>query len=154
MRRVLLLLFSACAFLFARPATGENEAIAAVQQLFDAMATHNADGARMLFTAGATLVAVRANGAVSTSTSEEFVAHVGAAKEGWLERMWNPRVLIHGGLAVVWADYDFHLGGKFSHCGVDSVTLVNISGGWKISGIAYTMETSGCAPSPLGPPKK
>jgi hypothetical protein len=68
--------------------------------------------------------------------------------------MWNPKVLIHGGLAVVWADYDFHLNGKFSHCGVDSVTLVTVSGAWKISGIAYTMETSECTPSPLGPPKK
>jgi hypothetical protein len=154
MQRVLLLLLSGCAFLFAGPATGENEAIATVQQLFDAMAAHNADATHALFTPGATLVAVRANGAVSTSTSEEFVAHVGTAKQPWLERMWNSKVLIHGGLAVVWADYDFHLNAKFSHCGVDSVTLVNISGGWKISGIAYTMETSGCAPSPLGPPKK
>ena len=128
--------------------------MATVQRLFDAMASHNADAARGLFTPGATLTAVRANGSVLNSTSKEFVTHVGAAKEPWLERMWNPKVLIRGGLAVVWAEYDFHLNGKFSHCGVDSVTLVNASGEWKISGIAYTMETSGCTPSPLGPPKK
>jgi hypothetical protein len=153
MRRFLLLLFSICAFVFGAPALDENGAIETVQRLFDAMASHNVDAARALFTPGATLVAVRANGAVSTSTSEEFVAHVGAAKEPWLEQMWNPKVLIHGGLAVVWAEYDFHLNGKFSHCGIDSVTLAKASEGWKISGIAYTMETSGCAPSPLGPPK-
>jgi hypothetical protein len=134
--------------------TDEKGAIATVQRLFDAMATHNANDAAALFTPGAALTAVRTNGAVSNSKSQEFVAHVGAAKDAWLERMWNPRVLIHGGLAVVWVDYDFHLNGKFSHCGVDSVTLVKISGEWKISGIAYTMETSGCTPSPLGPPKK
>jgi Domain of unknown function (DUF4440) len=143
LRLWLVLLFSSCAFLFASPAPDKNGAIATVQRLFDAMASHNTDAARALFTPGATLVAIRANGAVSNSTSEEFVAHVGTAKEPWLERMWNPKVLIHGGLAVVWADYDFHLNGRFSHCGVDSVTLVNISGAWKISGIAYTMETSG-----------
>jgi uncharacterized protein DUF4440 len=154
MRRVLVLLFSSCAFLLPSTAADENGAIATVQRLFDAMATHNAEAARVLFTPGAGLTAVRANGAVSNSTSEEFVAHVGAAKEPWLERMWNPKVLIHGGLAVVWADYDFHLNGKFSHCGIDSVTLVKTSDQWKISGIAYTMEMSGCAPSPLGPPKK
>jgi hypothetical protein len=151
---VIALLFSSYAFLFASPAPDENGAIATVQQLFDAMASHHADAARALFTPGATLVAVRANGAVSNSTGEAFAAHVGAAKEPWLERMWNPKVLIKGGLAVVWAEYDFHLNGKFSHCGIDSVTLVKASEGWKISGIAYTMETSGCAPSPLGPPKK
>jgi Domain of unknown function (DUF4440) len=154
MRKALLLLFSTSAFVFGAPVPDENGTIATVQRLFDAMAMHNVDAARELFTPGATLVSVRANGAVSNSTSEQFVAHLGAAKEPWLERMWNPKVLVHGGLAVVWAEYDFHLNGKFSHCGVDSVTLVNISGGWKISGIAYTMETSGCAPSPLGPPKK
>lgn len=130
----------------------EHEAIATVQRLFDAMATHNAEAARALFTPGAELTMVRANGEFSNSTSEQFVAHVGAAKESWLERMWNPKVLIRRRLAVVWADYDFHLNGKFSHCGVDSVTLVKRSGEWKISGIAYTMETAGCTPSPLGPP--
>lgn len=154
MRRVLLLLIASCAIAFGGPVSDENGAIATVQRLFDAMATHNAEAARALFTPGATLVTVRANGAVSNSTSEQFVTHVGAAKERWLERMWNPKVRIRGGLAVVWADYDFHLNGKFSHCGVDSMTLVNVSGAWKISGIAYTMETSGCAPSPLGQPKK
>ncbi|MGI8961976.1 MAG: DUF4440 domain-containing protein [Bryobacteraceae bacterium] len=154
MRRALLSLFSTFAFLFAAAAPDENGAKATVQQLFDAMAAHNANAARLIFTPGAILTAVRPNGSVSNSTSEEFAAHVGAAKESWLERMWNPKVLIQGGLAVVWADYDFHLNGTFSHCGVDSVTLVNISGAWKISGIAYTMETSGCAPTPLGPPKK
>jgi len=117
---------------------GENKAIATVQELFDAMAAHNAAAAMALFTAGAVLTAVRPNGEVSNSTSEHFTAHLGAAKEAWLERMWNPKVLIRGGLAVVWADYDFHLSGRFSHCGADSVTLVNTSGTWKISGIAYT----------------
>jgi hypothetical protein len=132
----------------------ESVAIATVQRLFDAMATHNAEAVRALFTPSAGLTMVRANGEFSNSTSEQFVTHVGAAKEPWLERMWNPKVLIHGGLALVWADYDFHMNGKFSHCGVDSVTLVKSSGKWKISGIAYTMETSACTASPLGPLKK
>ncbi len=56
-----------------------------------------------------------------------------------------------GGIAVVWAEYDFHLNGKFNHCGVDQVNLLKTGAGWKIMGIAYTSETSGCAPSPLGP---
>ncbi len=152
MRPVLLLAFASCVFMSAAPVPDENGAITTVQRLFDAMATHNASDAKALFTPDAVLTAVRANGAVSNSTSEEFVAHVGAAKNAWLERMWNPKVLMHGGLAVVWAAYDFHLNGKFSHCGVDSVTLAKISGAWRISGIAYTIETSGCTPSPLGPP--
>ncbi len=139
---------------FGGAASDENDATATVQRLFDAMAAHNADAARAVFTPGAELLAVRANGQISKSTGEEFASHVGAAKDAWVERMWNPKVLISGRLAVVWADYDFHLNGNFSHCGVDSVTLVKASGEWKISGIAYTTEKSGCAPSPLGTPKK
>jgi Domain of unknown function (DUF4440) len=154
MRRFVVLCFAGCAFVFAAQAPDEAEAVATVQRLFDAMATHNADAARGLFTSNAVLTAVQANGKVANSASEQFVAHLGAAKEPWLERMWNPKVLIRSGLAVVWADYDFHLNGAFSHCGVDSVTLVKTSETWKISNIAYTMEISGCTPSPLGPPRK
>lgn len=154
MRRVLLLLSASCAFIYSAAGSEETDAIATAQHLFDAMAAHNADAARALFTPGAPLTSIRANGEISNSTSEQFVSHVGAAKDTWLERMWNPKVLIRGSLAVVWADYDFHLNGKFSHCGVDSFTLVKGSEGWKISAVAYTTETSGCEPSPLGPPKK
>ena len=50
------------------------------------------------------------------------------------------------------APYDFHRDGEFSHCGVDAFTLVRTESGWKISGGVYTVETEGCAPSPLGPP--
>ena len=152
MRRFLFLYLAV--FATAGPLSDEKEAITTVQRLFDAMTAHAADAARALFVPGAPLTAVRADGTVSNSTSEQFVSHVGAAKEPWLERMWDPKVLVRGGLAVVWTEYDFHLNGTFSHCGVDSVTLVKTAGQWKISGIAYTMEKTGCAPSPLGPPKK
>ncbi len=147
-------MFVCCALLRAAEGSEEKDVIATAQRLFDAMAAHNADTARALFTPGAPLTAVRVNGEISNSTSEQFASHVGAAKDAWLERMWNPKVLMRRGLAIVWADYDFHLNGKFSHCGVDSFTLVRGQEGWKISAVAYTTETSGCAPSPLGPPKK
>src|SRR5690349_19810278 len=80
MHKVLLLLFSSCAFVFGASLPDESGAIATVQRLFDAMAMHDAAAARELFTPGATLVSVRANGAVSNSTSEQFVARWGAAK--------------------------------------------------------------------------
>jgi hypothetical protein len=116
------------------------------------MAAHNADAARALFTPEATLLSVRSDGTPVTTPHEQFVQRVGSSKDAWLERMWKPTVLMHGGIAVVWAEYDFHLNGKLNHCGVDSVNLLKTPNGWKISGIAYTSETSGCAPSPLGPP--
>lgn len=118
------------------------------------MSAHNADAARALFMPGAMLMAVHANGDVSNSTSEQFAIHIGEATEPWVERTWDSKVLVDGPLAVVWANYDFHLNGKLTHCGVDSITLVKRSAEWKIAGITYTMRTSGCETSPLGPPAK
>jgi len=69
-----------------------------------------------------------------------------------VERMWNPTVLVRGRIAMVWADYDVYVGGKFGHCGIDAFTLLKTDAGWKISGIQYTSETQGCKPNPLGPP--
>jgi hypothetical protein len=123
--------------------------VAVAQQLFDAMARHDADAARALFVPGAMLVSARPDGTASTVTFEKWVQQMGASKDAWLERMRKPEKLEHGSVAVVWGEYDFHLNGKFSHCGIDSFSLVKTSAGWKIAGIADTRETSGCSPDPL-----
>ncbi len=140
--------------LLARAASNDtgNPAIA-VQHLFDAMASHNVEAARALFTPAAALTAVRADGTARVIPHEQWLHHLSESKDQWLERMWNPKVLEHGAIAVVWADYDFYLNGKLSHCGVDSVDLLKTSAGWKISGMFFTHETVNCPPSPLGTPR-
>ena len=127
---------------------------ATVQSLFNAMSAHNVEAARSLFIPEATLIAVRSNGTVAVTPHEQWLDHLAKSKDAWLERMWNPKVLEHNSIAVVWAEYDFHLNGKFSHCGVDSVDLLKTPTGWKISGVSFTSETSNCPESPLGPPAK
>jgi hypothetical protein len=128
--------------------------LAIAQQLFDAMARHDAVAANQLFIPGATLTSVNPDGKPSSLPFEKWTSIMGASKDTWLERIWKPVVMEHGEVAVVWAEYDFHLNGKFSHCGVDSFSLIKTASGWKISGISDTRETTGCAPSPLGPPAK
>jgi hypothetical protein len=59
---------------------------------------------------------------------------------------------VSGGIARVWAPYDFWRGATFSHRGVDAFDLVMTESGWKISGATYTVEPRDCQPSPLGPP--
>ena len=133
----------------------EAGAVAAVQALFDAMAARDGDAIRGLLTEGATFVAAAetADGVrVRESTGEEFAASIGQPGPALLERLWDPHVMVQGPIAVVWTPYDFHVDGRFSHCGIDAVSLVQSSEGWKISSIAYTRETEGCEPSPLGPP--
>ena len=133
----------------------EAGAVAAVQALFDAMAARDGDAIRDLLTEGAvfTATAETAEGVVvRESTGAEFAASIGQPGPALLERMWDPHVMVQGPIAVVWTPYDFHVDGQFSHCGIDAVSLVQPGDGWKISSIAYTRETTGCEPSPLGPP--
>ncbi|MBV8821095.1 MAG: nuclear transport factor 2 family protein [Acidobacteriaceae bacterium] len=150
-RFTVLCLILGCVPMFAQ-STDEKAATATVQKLFDAMAAHDSDAARAVLIADGRIVAVRENGAVSNSTQEQFAARLSTIKEPIIERMWQPKVLVQGRLAQVWAEYDFWRSGKFSHCGIDSVSLVKTEEGWKISGISYSMLTTTCSPSPLGPP--
>lgn len=129
----------------------EVQATAAVQHLFDAMAAHDGPAIRAAFVKDARLFSVRADGTVSSSAVDTFAARIGAAKEAYLERMWEPKLLIRGAIAQLWAPYDFHRDGKFDHCGIDSVSLVKVEGAWKIAGISYTSEKENCPISPLGP---
>lgn len=87
-----------------------------------------------------------------TRTHREYVEAMPGRSERVLERMWDPTVLVHGDVAVVWTPYDFHVDGRFSHCGVDAFSLLRGKEGWKIAGVVFTMEPDECEPSPLGPP--
>lgn len=65
--------------------------------------------------------------------------------------MWAPQVSIAGRLASLWAPYDFHRDGKRTHCGINQVNLVKTPEGWRIATLIYTVQTTGCPDSPLGP---
>jgi hypothetical protein len=153
MRPILLFLALTGATLLAQDAPADNGPQAVVQQLFDAMASHNADAARALFAPDAGLFSLGRDGKAARMKSEEFAELLASTKNTWLERIWNPTVLVHGPVAIVWAQYDFHLNGNLSHCGIDAFTLLKTAAGWKIASVSDTSETSGCT-SPLGPPTK
>ena len=149
MGRIMLILLAIGSPAFAEDPGEEKLVTGAVQKLFDAMAAHDSDAARAVTIPEGRVVGVGEK-RTSNISQEEFAARLATTKDsGYLERMWNPKVNIRGSIANVWADYDFHLNGKFTHCGIDSFSLVKSGGTWKIAGIVYTVETAGCAPSPL-----
>jgi hypothetical protein len=148
----LILFLASTALLAQSPANDKQAALDAVQRTFDAMAAKDAAAFRAVVLPSAQFYSIRVDGTLNVSTADQFAARLPDLKEPILERMWRPTVLVSGRLATVWTEYDFHRGGKFSHCGVDAVHLMKTAEGWKISSIAYTMQTSGCEPSPLGPP--
>jgi hypothetical protein len=131
------------------------EIVAVVQAFFDSMAKRDAALATKALMPDARIYAVTeaATRSVRPSTAADFIRGLTTGTGDLLERMWDPEIRIQGGIATLWTRYDFHRGPTFSHCGTDAFDLVNTADGWKIAGLMYTVERTGCAPSPLGPPK-
>lgn len=133
----------------------ESAVLAAVQQLFDAMAARDTAAAHAVLTPDGQFYAVRTGEGgevISMMPHADFLAQLARAPEPWIERMWEPLVRIHGPIAMVWTPYDFYRGDTFSHCGVDIFNLIRTAEGWKIASTVYTVQRAGCSPSPLGPP--
>jgi len=126
------------------------DVIAAVQRVFDAMRTRDTAIFSQVFDSSARLVGVSNRGgtpALSLTTPAQFAASIGRAPAGdvWNERIFDPEVRIDGDLAQVWAYYTFHRNKTFSHCGIDAVMLRKVGGAWKITQLADTRRTQGCA---------
>lgn len=72
-----------------------------------------------------------------------------------VERGFDPRILMAGPVATVWLPYDLYLDGAWSHCGVDTFTLLRVDGQWRIASLAYTVQQPpDCRPHPDGPPSE
>ena len=131
--------------------------LAAVQSFFDSMEKADAELAKKILMPDARFFsAAERDGKVTIrpSTGDAFVAGFSNPNRGKaLERMWEPEVRVQGSIAQVWTRYDFHNNGAFSHCGIDAFNLVKTDDGWKIASAMWTVERTGCAPSPLGQPK-
>jgi hypothetical protein len=121
--------------------------LAVVDRLWEAMKTRDTAMARSVFDSSAMLSrVVTRNGEarVQLTPVSAFIEALGRATESWNERMFNPEVRIDGPLAIVWTEYDFHLGTQFSHCGVDAFQLLKTSAGWKVVALADTARRDGC----------
>ena len=130
---------------------GEEAAIIAVaQQMFDAMRTRDTTLLRSVFDPSARLVGVTRQGAVRADSPDDFIRAVANSQDGpaWNERFWDPEVRVDANVAQLWVKYDFHIGDKFSHCGIDAFQLAKTAAGWKIIQVADTRRNIGCTPPP------
>ena len=132
--------------------TQDAEIIAVAQRMFDAMRTRDTTLLRSVFDPSARFVRVTREGAVSAESPDGFILAVAKSTDGppWIERFWDPEVRIDDNIAQLWVQYDFHLGEKFSHCGIDAFLLAKTAAGWKIIEVADTRRRAGCT----GPPGK
>jgi len=144
---------------FAVPAqAGEKEDILnVVERFFDALRDRDADVWSEIMTNDGVVAAHReqADGswiltdrsnAESINTLEEGTTYID-------ERIWDPTVLVHETMAVVWAPYDIYADGSLIHCGIDTFQLFKIEGQWKINHTSYTAEPEGC-PDLAPPPRE
>lgn len=155
MRTILLGCLIALVAVPVRAQAARDSVLAAVNAFFTTMTARDSAGAAAVMRADGVTHSIRYSGdstTIRTRANAGYLASV-ARSEGLLERMWEPTVLIHKDLATVWTPYDFHIGGRFSHCGVDAFLLVREKGTWRLLSAAYTVEPTGCAASPLGAPR-
>ena len=138
----------------ARAQSDEEAVRAAVDRLFDGMRAGDSTAVRSAFHSSARLATVVDEGGnVELRIAESldgFVRAVGTPhEEVWDERLHGVEVRVDGRLASVWTQYDFYLGDRLSHCGVDVFHLFQDGdGAWKIFDLADTRRREGCGAAP------
>lgn len=125
-----------------------------VERFFKAMTANDLAASESVLTAEGILYGYSetADGLkITQPTHADYLAGIAGRETELVERMWDPQVLLHDRMAVVWTPYDFYIDGVFSHCGIDNFSLLKTDDGWKISGVVYSREKENCPNSPLGP---
>lgn len=81
----------------------------------------------------------------------QYINRTGAAT--FNERGFGATARVQDRVAQVWMPYDLYLGDKWSHCGVDTFTLMKRDGRWRVAALVYTIEQPpACQKHPAGPP--
>jgi len=71
-----------------------------------------------------------------------------------VERGFDTRIMLAGGMAMAWVPYDIYVNNAWSHCGVDVFVMLRVGSGWRIANLTYSVEQPpACRPHPDGPPK-
>jgi hypothetical protein len=120
-----------------------------IMDFFDAM--HESDGTRMqsFLTNDATLNTVASGEQGSTHLRQTdiaaFLNSIGDSESGSLdEQLTSFTAHVDGNLSTVWMEYSFYYNGVFSHCGVNTMNLIQINDSWKIFSIVDTRRQEGC----------
>jgi hypothetical protein len=154
MRRLLLLatiatLLLGTVALHAQAAPDREAILAVTRRLFDGMRAGDSAMVRSTFHPKIFLATSFVRQGTPTVEVDDgpggFVKAVGTPHaEMWDERVAHEVVHQDDGLATVWMDYTFYLGGKKSHCGVDAFFVAKEGAEWKIIAIADTRRRDGC----------
>jgi hypothetical protein len=144
---LMFVILSIASAAFAQKTDDEKNALAVVNKLWAEMAAANPAGIVALHNPGAQLVALiktkEGKTVIRNMTTDDFSKNF-ADKKSLLEDMYAPEVRVDGDLSLVWGRYVFFVEGKISHCGLNAFHLVRTDAGWKIGGIASTIDAGAC----------
>jgi hypothetical protein len=123
----------------------EAEILAVVDRLFAAFERRDpAIAAEVLVPQGVFYAIDAGTGTLGTQTADQFFASLARPGAPLIERIFDPVVMVHGNVGMVWGEYDFRVGDAFSHCGMDLFSFGRIAGEWKMTAATYTVEREGC----------
>ena len=114
-----------------------------VQRAFDAIETNDQAAWAEVLTSKGMFSSIRGEAGerrIGFQTYAESAANTDPPPNAYLERWWDPIILVDGDIATVWTPYDFLIDGNFSHSGIDVIVLLRSDAGWKIASIAWNVE--------------
>lgn len=128
-----------------------------IETFFAGLTAKDTDSMRQIMTEDGILYGYRetAEGLVVFNPTHAAYLENLASREGIpVERIWDVEIMLHDRIAVVWTPYDFYSDGVFSHCGMNSFSMLKTDDGWKITGVVFSVQPENCEESPLGPFKQ
>lgn len=143
-----LLIFFISTMIYGQVQNDTTKIISTIKRMFDGMRLGNENLFLSSFDSSAVLMSIGSSLGKTIVHSDDYRSFGKAVgtphAQVWDERISNVVVHIDGDLASVWTDYNFYLGDKLNHCGIDSFQLVRRDNGWKILVIVDTRRKEGC----------
>lgn len=146
---VLSVVFQSPAYSERTGADPKEEVEKVIMDFFDAMRESDGAGMQSFLTEDATLKTVVSGEQGSTllrrTDIAAFLNSVGDTEAGSLdEQLTSLTAHVDGKLSTAWMDYSFYYNGEFSHCGVNTMNLIQTDDGWKIFSIVDTRRQDDC----------
>lgn len=120
-----------------------------IKQLFEGMKTGDGKLVADAFADNARLLTTGMKDGKPVTREQALEKFVEAVNNKPQDQVWDEKILgydvkIDGNMASVWTPYEFYLGEKFLHCGVNTFQLAKTEKGWKIVQIMDTRRKEGC----------
>jgi hypothetical protein len=150
MKKIILL--GAATFLVIGLVNAQSEETAiklTIQKLFDGMRNADSAAIQAVFAPNAIMQTITNNKEGNTFVKQDlvtnFASFVGKQSKGAAdEQIVFESIYVDENLAIAWTPYRFIYNGNFSHCGVNSFTLVKLNGEWKINYVIDTRRKLNC----------